>query len=146
MSVFEIVIIVLACSVPMIAFLFILPKFKKKEKIKPVEQTKTMADIKQEETKPEIVKEELTKQKELIDDFSSNEIQSYIDFKKKNLTKPKRVEMPKDFNDVTLPYIPRRKKNIKKPQSVAEEINSLSPELKILMISGVLEPKNFDKF
>lgn len=145
MSSFEIILIVLVCAVPIVALLFILPKFKKKEK-KVEEQTKTLADLKQEENKSEVVKETPIKKEFVKDEISSSEIQSYIDFKKKNLSKPKRVEMPKDFKDITMPYTPRRRRSQdKKPQSVAEEIQNLSPELKALIISGVLDPKNFDK-
>ena len=145
MSNFEIILIVLVCAVPIVAFLFVFPKFKKKEK-KVEETTKTLADLKQEEKKPEVIKETPVKKEVAKDDISSIDVQSYIDFKKKNLTKPKRVEMPKDFKDVTLPYMPRRTNGQnKKPQSVAEEIQNLSPELKVLIISGVLDPKSFDK-
>lgn len=145
MSNFEIILIVLVCAVPIVAFLFVLPKIKKKEK-KVEETTKTLADLKQEEKKPEIIKETPVKKEVVQDEISSSEIQSYIDFKKKNLSKPKRVEMPKDFKDITLPYTPRRRHSQdKKPKTVAEEIQNLSPELKVLIISGVLDPKSFDK-
>lgn len=146
MSNFEIILIVLACAVPVVALLFVLPKFKKREKKKVEETTKTLADLKQEEKKPEIVKETPVKKEVVQDDISSSDVQSYIDFKKKNLSKPKRVEMPKDFKDVTMPYMPRRRPHQDtKPKNVAEEIQNLSPELKVLIISGVLGPKNFDK-
>ena len=145
MSIFEIVLIVLVCAVPIVALLFVLPKFKKKEK-KVEQSTKTLEDLKKEEKQPEDTKETFTKKQLAEDSISSGEIQSYIDFKKKNISKPKKVEMPKDFRDITMPYMPRRRRSQeKKPQSVAEEIKNLSPELKALIISGVLDPKNFDK-
>jgi hypothetical protein len=55
------------------------------------------------------------------------------------------MELPKDFIDRTMPYIPR-KRRIKndKPKNLTEEIQNLSPELKALIIAGVLDPKNFD--
>ena len=53
--------------------------------------------------------------------------------------------MPPDFKDLTMPYTPRRRNAAKNPKSISEEINQLSPELKALIISGVLEPKDFDK-
>jgi hypothetical protein len=36
------------------------------------------------------------------------------------------------------------RKKQEKPQTVAEEIRSLSPELKALIITGVLDKKDFD--
>ena len=145
MSIFEIVLIVLVCAVPIVALLFVLPKFKKKER-KVEQPIKTLEDLKKEEKQPEVVKEPPVKKEVVQDEILSSEIQSYIDFKKKNISKPKKVEMPKDFRDITMPYMPRRRRSQeKKPQSVAEEIKNLSPELKVLIISGVLDPKNFDK-
>ena len=53
--------------------------------------------------------------------------------------------MPKDFMSRTMPYIPNRKSSrVEKPKNITEEIQNLSPELKALIIAGVLDPKNFD--
>ena len=59
---FETMIIVLVCSVPVVALLFVLPKIKKKEK-QQEKPTKTYEEIKKEEAKPEPVKEEIKTEK-----------------------------------------------------------------------------------
>lgn len=151
MSNFEIFLIVMACAVPFLALLFVLPKFKKKEKEKT--PTKTYEDLKKEELKSEekaetVEKPAVEKKSESIfakNDFSSDDFRSYLNYKQKNITKPSRVELPQGFVDRTEPYIPRRRRREdSKPKTVAEEIRSLSPELKALIFTGALDKKNFD--
>lgn len=152
MSNFEIFLIVALCAVPFVSVLFILPKFKKKEKPAPA-PAKTYEDVKKEEIKKEdvtesVVEKTVEKKAESVfakNDFSSEDFRSYVNYKQKNTTKPFRVELPKDFVDRTEPYIPRRRRReVEKPKTVAEEIRSLSPELKALIFTGALDKKNFD--
>lgn len=142
MSNFETFLIVMLCAVPIVALFMVFPKlkFNKKEK-KVAEPTKTLAEIKAEEPKAEEVKPELERKPN--NEISTGEFESYIDFKKKNTTLPKKVELPSDFKDMSMPYMPRRKQVEKKPQSVAEEIKSLSPELKAMLIAGVLDKRDY---
>lgn len=145
MSSFEIVLIVMACCVPVVAILFVLPKLKKKQK-KVEKPVKTYEELKKEEVVP-VTKIEPKAPKKVVNtqEFSSDDFRSYLAQKRKNTTIPSRVELPDGFVDTTMPYMPRRRRRIEtKPKTVAEEIKSLSPELKALIISGVLEPKNFD--
>lgn len=144
MSNFEIFLIVLAGAIPIIAILFVLPKVKKKEKKEPEKPTKTLEEVKREEKKPEIPKQVITKKEDKSSEISTADIQSYVDYKKKNITSPQKIQMPGDFKDVTMPYMPRRKPTKPKPKNVAEELRSLSPELKALIIAGVLDKKNYD--
>lgn len=150
MSNFEIFLIVMFCAMPIVALLMILPKKvkKSKEKKSEPEPVKSYQEIKQEEKKEEVV-ENVEPKKENIkfsnSEISKDEFKSYLELKKNNITKPRRVELPNDFKDMTLPYSSRRRvKEDKKPQSVAEEIKNLSPELKTMLIAGVLDRKNFD--
>ncbi|MBQ8615783.1 MAG: hypothetical protein IJ415_04380 [Clostridia bacterium] len=146
MSNFEIVLIVLACAVPVVALLFVLPKFKKKEQKAPV-PTKTYEEIKKEEQVE--IKSGLPEEKKVQtfanNDFSPEDFKGYLNHKQKNITRPSRVNLPKDFMDRTEPYMPRRRRRMEeKPKSVADEIRSLSPELKALIIAGVLDKKDFN--
>ena len=151
MTSFEIGLIVSLCAVPFVALLFVLPKFKKKEKQKPA--TKTYEEIKKEEQKSEVKQESvgeqaIEKKAESIfakNDFSSEDFRSYLNYKQHNTSKPSRIELPKDFVDRTEPYIPRRRRReTEKPKTVAEEIRSLSPELKALIFTGALDKKDYD--
>ncbi len=141
MSNFEIFLIVAVFAIPVIALLFVVPKMKKKEKKKDVPTAKSYTEMKQEEKNAEPIDEKPTEKKEnLHEDIPTEDIQSYVEYKKKNITKPSRIEMPQGFVDRTMPYT-RKRNTEKKPQTVAEEIQNLSPELKALIIAGVLDKK-----
>ncbi len=142
MSGFEILILVIACAVPLVALIFIKPKKKKKEKKAP--EVKTLQEVKTEEKVAEPKKEEPGYKKDNNIESLDEDIQSYVEYKKKNITKPQKVEMPPNFKDMSMPYIPRRRGVDKKPKTVAEEINNLSPELKAMLLAGVLDKKNYD--
>jgi len=150
MSNFEIVLTVLACAVPLVALLFVLPKFKKKEKAKVETPTKTYEEIKKEETPKEETKLEEKKENKSLPkitntEFDSNDFKSYLKRKQQTTSKPMRVDLPEDFEYKTMPYLPRRRRREDlKPKTVAEEIRSLSPELKALIFTGALDKKNFD--
>ena len=146
MSNFEVFLIIMACAVPFVAFLMVLPKIKiklKKKDKKVTAETKSYAQIKAEEL-PKV--EEKPKDVALrvsSNDLSADDFKSYLK-KRKPTTRPSRMELPADFKDRTMPYMPRRRRFEKKPQSVAEEINNLSPELKAMLIAGVLDKKDFN--
>lgn len=151
---FETIIIILACSVPVVALFFVLPKIKKKEKRKEEKPTKTYEEIKKEEAKPESNQEEMKIEKPKAqkvetafaqNDFSPEDFRGYLNRKQKTITRPTRVDLPEGFVDRTEPYLPRRRRREEeKPKTVAEEIRSLSPELKALIFTGALDKKNFD--
>lgn len=142
MSGLEISILIMACVLPLASFIFIKPKKKKKDKAEQVENKKEEVKIEQ---KPQpIIKEEPKINEESNEDSFDKDIQSYVEYKKKNTTKPKRVDMPPSFKDMSMPYVPRRRIVEKKPQTIADEINSLSPELKAMLIAGILDKKNYD--
>lgn len=145
MSNFEIFLIIAACSVPLVALLFSLPKkIKGKQKNEKVVESKPVV----EEKKEEIKKEEPPVEKMLRPietSFSSDDFKGYLQERQNRTSKPKRIELPKDFIDRTEDYFPRRKRiRPEKQKTVAEELQSLSPELKALIISGVLDKKDFD--
>lgn len=145
MSNFEIFLIVGVCVVPVVALLFVLPKFKKKQKTQP--EVKSYEEFKKEETQPEPIVEEAPKETKPVmptQDFTSEEFQNYLKHRNENTTQPKKIAQSADFEDKTMDYIPyRRRNNVQKPKNVAEEIKNLSPDLKALIISGVLDRKKF---
>lgn len=149
MSRFEIFIIAMFCAIPVIALIAVFPKIKFKKKAKKtVEPTKTYSEIKQEEKHAEQIVEEV-KPKEvkmpiMSDEISSDDFRSYLEQKKKDVSKPKRIELPSDFKDMSMPFAPRRRVRNQKPKNISEEIQSLSPELKAMLIAGVLDKKDYD--
>ena len=150
MSHFEMFLIIMVLAVPVIALFFVFPKKRNKEKTenKKVEPVKTYEDLKKEEVKETPVAEVVLPKTNIEDEFglTQKDFESYVDWKSKQTTKPNHVELPHGFVGNTMPYIPNRKrKTDDKPQNLTEEIQNLSPELKALIIAGVLDPKNFDK-
>ena len=150
MSKFEIILIVLACAVPIMALIFVAPKFKKKEKKKEAAPIKTYEEMKKEESPKEEVKQEFKPAKKTVShitntDFGPSDFRTYLQHKQKNLSRPNRIDLPAGFQDRTTPYNPRRRRRMEeKPKTVAEEIRSLSPELKALIFSGALDKKKYD--
>ena len=147
MSSFEIFLIVGVCIVPFVAFMFVMPKFKKKEKTKV--QTKTYEELKKEEKveeKPIVEEPKETKPTFETQDFTSDDFKKYLKYRNENMSHPKKIEHGKDFMDMTTDYLPQRRRlrQNQKPKNIAEEIRNLSPELKALIISGALDKKNFD--
>lgn len=151
MSKIEIVILIFACAIPLFSFFIVFkPKLKnlfkkkakkdnKETKVEPVAETKV--EEKQEEQieiKPQ-AKEKTTR--ELVED--TFEMPDYMDFlktKQKNTPAPMRKFLDQEFdlNNFDL-EIPENKKD--KP--IAEQIQDLSPELKALLLSGVLDKRDF---
>ena len=149
MSYFEIFLIVMLCAVPVIALLMVLPKIKLKKKEKKVaEPTKTYSEIKSEAkpNEPEVEEKPKEVQKQIMsNEISTDDFKSYLERKKQDLSKPKRVELPSDFKDMSMSYMPRRRaRQAEKQKNVAEEIKSLSPELKAMLMAGVLEKRDYD--
>ena len=158
MSKFEIFLIVCAVLVPFIAMVFVLPKHKKKEK--PAKPLKTLADIKKEEQRVEPEFSKVQPQKEIETDFekevnnldvfedtgfSSADFKDYLSKRKVN-SRPEFVKTPEE--DTTFSYADflekRKAEQNKQPKTIKEEIHSLSPELKAMLVAGVLDKKNFD--
>ena len=143
MSSFEIFLIVSLCLAPFIALIFVLPKIKKKEKQAPPTteykpETSVEAKTPQHEVKPQ---EQQTK--EVV---SSNEFKDYLSFKRSSLSKPKFMDNPKNvFTEEYIPNRLRRPKQKQEPKTISEQIQDLSPELKVMMLSGVFNKKDFEE-
>ena len=125
---------------PIVALLFILPKKLKKEKTPPP-TTEFKPEVKVEEKKEET--KEIKPLENVKPTVSTDEFKDYLSYKRKN------TKIPKHLNNPYMPtedYIPsrfRRKKTNNK--SIAEQVQDLSPELKVMMLSGVFNKKDLDE-
>ena len=144
MSSFEIFLIVGFALSPFVALLFILPKKLKKENTPPP----TTEYTPEKPVEPVVEKKEETKSSEKKvpeTTISTEEFKDYLSNKRKNISLPKRL------NDPFMPteeYIPsrfrRRKPQKQEDKSISEQIQDLSPELKVMMFSGVFDKKDFN--
>ena len=141
MSSFEIFLIVGFALSPFVALIFVLPKKLKKEKTPPPTteyKPEPKVEVKDEpkETKPNV---------NLKPAVSTDEFKDYLANRKKTITLPRHLNNP---NMPTEDYIPsrfrRRKPQKQENKSISEQINDLSPELKVMMFSGVFNKKDFD--
>ncbi len=141
MSTIEIILLISACVAPVIALLFIMPKMKKKNK-KTFETTDYIPEKKEEvvETKPEIVEEKKVEEKSF-----ENEIQSYREFlekRKERMSHPSRVQLPREYTDLSESYSAMRRREMRnKREEKNTNINNLDPEIKALLIAGILDRK-----
>jgi len=142
MSIIERILLIGACVAPLFALLFMLPKLKKlKKKEKTFETTDYVPEKKDEpviETKPESLN--LTPKTKSFED----EIQSYRDFlekRKEKMTNPFRKELPKDYVDMTESYSAMRRRQERQSSQTNTDINNLDPEIKALLIAGILDRK-----
>lgn len=144
MSNFEIFLIVGFSIVPLITILFVLPKKLKKDKTPPptteykTEQPPMVEEKKEEpkEIKPNIV----------ANVASTGEFKEYLSKKKDETHLPKHIIPP--INMDTEDYLSFRRRNRKlnkENKSISEQIQDLSPELKVMMFSGVFNKKDFDE-
>lgn len=155
MSKIEMFLIIGACLVPIIALLFVLPKYKKKEKTPPpttpyvkeepadkhTEQPKEVKPIQKQVEKTKIRPAFNTS--DIDDDFKT-----YLELKKKRTPAPEAVDEGSFVRSPVGEYIPARLRanpsRIKKDKSIAEQINDLSPELKAMLLAGVLDKKDYN--
>lgn len=145
MTVFEIVLVILVCITPIVALLFVLPKRKKKE-VKPKETTsyvtleKEQAQAQAEQGTPSQVAETKPEPKKFKDDELEN-YRDYLNKRHEMSSRPQRHEIPKDFIDRTSAYVPMSSMRNRRTNSSNTDINNLSPEVKALLIAGILDRK-----
>lgn len=145
MSKIEIFILILASCIPLFSFLIVFkPKlkniFKKKDKTK---KDKIVEEVKPEEKPEEKIVEQKPKEKTLRDEiqntFVKNDFKDFMEIKKDSIKFPEMKLNSPDF--ITSDY----ETYLKKPEkTIAEQIKSLSPELKALIVAGVLDKKDID--
>ena len=159
------------CLAPVLALVLVFPwkkllngtLFKKKEKApkpakeervkeKKVEKTETI-------TKP-IVEHEVENSQEVVetgaeesseDRVSNREFAEFLQARRRRVAPPpRRFEEQRDFTRFPNPFnsddadVSNLKRQLKQEKTVAEELETISPELKALIISGALDRKNFE--
>lgn len=146
MSAFEIVLLISACSVPIIAILFVVkPRFKRRHLI-PQEPTPYLS---KEDAKPVTKQQDTEMAKTSSYSFmnrgeSTDEFRNYLKEKKAKIELPTRVD-PIEGLPETTPYI--RHRRVVKPKeepSILEQVEDLSPEMCALVFSGAFERKYFN--
>ena len=143
MSVFEIIIIASAVSIPVIALLMVIPKFKRRQKLISHE---TMPYVSSENESPVVNKTVDQDQKETTrslqaQEDSTDEFKDYLRYKKESIVGPTKKELPEGYIDRTSPYVRRRMDKNKEHKTIIEQINTLSPELLTMMLSGIFDKK-----
>lgn len=138
MSNIEWFLIIGICVAPFVALLFVLPKKLKKKQ----QKFETTAYVP--EKKEEPVKEEKREESGFERPFTDlkPEIENYREFlqkRKDGIIKPHKLEVPNFKGEDYAAAYRRRNRNQPKPQN--QDINSLSPEIKALLIAGILDRK-----
>ena len=140
MSIIERVLLIGLCVAPFVALLFILPKVKKKQKT--FETSDYVPESKPEpvvEVKPEVVEEKVSAKsfEEEIMDY-----RQFLEKRKEHMSRPSRVNLPQGYNDLTESYSAmQRRMQRASQQNKNTNINNLDPEIKALLIAGILDRK-----
>ena len=132
---FELVLIIFAGVAPFVALLFMLPKIKKKHKqveTKPYvsEKMPTVQEVKEH---PKIEKPISSINDELED------YRQYLQKRKLNTDKPVRLEVPEEYRRTEEYSAFRRRRRIEEKSN--QDIHSLTPEVKAMLIAGILDRK-----
>ena len=141
MSIIERVLLICLCVAPFVALVFVLPKVKKKKQ-KTFETTDYVPESKVEpvaEVKPEVVEEKVNSKsfEEEIMDY-----RKFLEKRKEHMSRPSRVELPKGYNDLTESYSAMRRRMERAGQQEKNtSIHNLDPEIKALLIAGILDRK-----
>ena len=154
MSKIEMFLIIGACLVPFVALLFVLPKRKKKEKTPPpttpyVKDEPTSAPAPAPKTQAAPVKkaDASIKIKPNFNDDIDDDFKKYLELKKKRTPAPSPIDEDSFVRSPVGEYIPARLRSNpdykKQNKSIAEQINELSPELKAMLLAGVLDKKDY---
>ena len=150
MSQMEWILIIGAVVIPFIAILFVLPKRKKKSKVPPP-TTDYVREDKEKETKAKTstgtpTNSQQPKQvKPPVYMDTDDDFKSYLELRNQRI-KPAEPKSESSYvRSTSGDYIPARLRTPsargRSDKSVAEQIQDLSPELKALIISGVLDKK-----
>ncbi len=146
----EIFIVVCVCLIPIIALVVLLPKikFKKQEKVKKIKSADPAPTEKYVPTAPivESAKIEEKTIKPMQVKYTSNDFKDYLLDKQSRIGHPKFNELPENYLDRTRRYDPNYDfmPKTQEAKSVAEEIQTLSPELRAMILAGVLDKRDFD--
>lgn len=153
MSKVEMFLIIGACLVPFIALIFVLPKHKKKTKTPPPTTSYVKEDKKEEKPAAPVqsgapIEKQVSKPKITKPTFDEDDdFKAYLELKKKRTQAPEPIDEGSFVRSPVGEYIPARLRNkmaqTSKNKSIAEQINDLSPELKAMLLAGVLDKKDY---
>ena len=142
MTNFEIYVIICALFMPILALIFVFPK-SGKEKTPPKESVAKSENIDkpQKEEKPVKPKEE--KKKILFDpvEYSPEDFKGYLDKKHEIVSKPEE-KLENDVGISLEDFISRRRPLVQEEKE-ASSLDELSPELKAMLMIGILDRKHF---
>ena len=146
MSGFEWFLVIGSISAPLVALLFVLPKLKNKKTFKTTEYVQEKEDVSVVENPnpAPVVKEDVKVEFKSPFENSGRELESYREYllrKREQLTDPMKNAIPKGFNPDTEDYFSYRRRKSKSEEPKNQDIDSLSPELKALLILGILDRK-----
>ncbi len=149
MSNVEISLIVLVCIIPIIALVVILPKLKKKKNssahLEPQVYEQSAEPTVEGKDEPNVLENPVEEKTYTSDDFKS-----YLENKKQTITKPSRKDNVSDFDleDYEMFNRRHRQRSAFQPssKSISEQFDDLTPEMKALIIAGVLDPKDYSKY
>lgn len=141
MTTIEIVLLIGVCLTPIVALLFVVSKKHKKEEVKQEVDKQPETTEEKKECQPEQPVDTFNLNSQ---DFSRNELKDYMVNKSKSVTRPFNKSVSGDFPGLNMDFPPRRIRNEEKP--VSKQIQDLSPELKALMIAGVLDKKDYSEY
>lgn len=155
----EISIIVIAILIPIVALVIFLPKKLRKDKskvndiIKTESEPQAPVDLKLDglPTIEESKAEDNIRESFNFTEVNENDFKDYLMEKKNNTDKPERKYPDFDggvfdddlFDDLTFGESRRKRKSSQDSKSIKEQINDLSPELKVLLLAGVLDKKDY---
>ena len=142
MNAIEIALVVCACLIPLVVFVMMFPKalkFKRKPK-KEQPKAEPAKEVKAEE--PPKVQEKAEKaERPTFTQYDPSDFTSYLKEKSKKTTKPTfkptddKLEFLPNYNEF---FNPKPKE---KEKPIRQQLDELSPEMKVLLISGVLDKK-----
>lgn len=141
MSKFEMVILIMVCLSPILAF-FVL----KKKKDKSIEK-QSVAKIETQPEKQSVEKPNEAKTYVPTKEIDTSEFRNYLKDVKPKTSKPEYKTSPisktRTLDDVFLDDLKHRGQ-FDEEKTVADEMKALSPELKAMLLSGLLDKKDFD--
>ena len=139
MSIVERVLLIALCVAPFVALMFVLPKVKKKQKT--FETTDYVPESK--ENAVAEVKQEVVEEKVISKSFEEDMMnyREFLEKRKERMSMPSRVELPNGYNDLTESYSAMRRRMERASQQKNTNINNLDPEVKALLIAGILDRK-----
>lgn len=161
----EKIVVIAICLIPIIAICLVLPKkfFKKNKKIKTKQTSETKTDSQVQTKVDETANKEEKKKSRILDrSYTTDEFKDYLKTSKdtrqiKPTYSSKREQIEKSheeklrkmmMEDQEFEKMRKQKKETeinKEEKTINEQIDELTPELKALLLTGILEKKDFDE-